>query len=275
MNKFTFKFNEIKPAEENEYWAYYPNLFSAVTFEEILAEFQPHCKTYTNKIYGKVYEAKRISCVVGANVYGGLNNIKWKTVPFANQIKAILDNEIMPHFYQPDAVGTTKPGMVTTKNRDIYYLLSHIYRKGTDYIGFHNDREALDTPVISVTFAPQGIKRKFRFRKMGEKSGWEKQFELGHGDLLIMKAGCQRKYKHSVPVEKTVIEPRINFTYRYKDKNGKQNPTNTKLVKSPSESVGQLAPKIKIGLKGKIPIMKKLGDLEPMQSNDSVKPAAI
>ena len=90
-----------------------------------------------------------------------------------------------------------------------------------------------------------------------------------------MKAGCQRKYKHSVPVEKTVVEPRINFTYRYKDKNGKQNPTNTKLVKPSSDSVVHLAAKIKIGLKVKIPIMKKLGSIEPMQSNDSVQPAAI
>ena len=106
--------------------------------------------------------------------------------------------------------------------------MTHIYRNGTDYIGYHNDREAINTPVISISFAPLGVTRKFRFRKIEEKSGWIKEFHSGHGDLLIMKAGCQKKYKHSVPVEKTIVYPRINLTFRYCDINGKIDPTNTK-----------------------------------------------
>ena len=72
MKRFTFNFGDIVPAEEEEYWAYYPGLFSEVSFIDMLKEFEDHCVTYTNKIYGKIYEAKRISCVVGANFYGQL-----------------------------------------------------------------------------------------------------------------------------------------------------------------------------------------------------------
>lgn len=223
-------FDHVKPIEETEYWAYYPSLFSSITFEEISQELQSHCVTYYNKIYGKTYEAKRLSCVIGnQSIYGSLPTIDWNKAPIVNDIKKFLDSDVRPNF------------------DIIHYVLAHIYRTGTD-------REALSTPVISITFAPQGITRKFRFREIGKKSGWVKEFQLGHGDLLVMKKGCQRKYKHSVPVEKTISNQRINLTFRYNDIKGKKNPTNTQSLKNHQT---QIVTKIPIGLKSKIPIVLK------------------
>jgi alkylated DNA repair dioxygenase AlkB len=38
--------------------------------------------------------------------------------------------------------------------------------------------------------------------------------DLAHGSIIIMGTGCQTHYKHGVPVQKTVLAPRINLTFR-------------------------------------------------------------
>jgi hypothetical protein len=220
---FDFPKTNIKPTEETEYWAYYPALFAMIPFEKIYDEIKRHCVTYKQQIYGKEYEAKRISCLVGRKHYGELPVISWKDVEIAKLLKDILEQQIMANYPISDNLDESKI------DDQISYLLCHIYRDGKDTIGYHRDREALYRPVISLTFAPNGVCRKFRFRNIGEKSGFTHEFKLSHGDLLIMKAGCQRKYKHSVPVEKTITKPRINLTFRYFDPNGKNNPTRTKI----------------------------------------------
>ena len=40
-------------------------------------------------------------------------------------------------------------------------------------------------------------------------------YELGHGDLVVMRDESQADWRHSVPRRKGVTEPRINLTYRY------------------------------------------------------------
>jgi len=49
---------------------------------------------------------------------------------------------------------------------------------------------------------------------VGVSAGWEKEFILNGGDLLIMKIGCQKEYNHWVPIEKKVLDSRINLTFR-------------------------------------------------------------
>jgi alkylated DNA repair dioxygenase AlkB len=103
--------------------------------------------------------------------------------------------------------------------------LGQIYRDGNDNIGWHADKEAIQprkdkktidlTNVASLSF---GATRKFRFRKINETKGWDYEFNLKNGDLLHMyayeKKNCQEIYKHSVPKEKKIAEPRINLTFR-------------------------------------------------------------
>lgn len=93
----------------------------------------------------------------------------------------------------------------------IDYCLMHLYVDGNVSIGYHSDKEAMNDPVISVSF---GATRKFRFRKIGDKRGYDTELLLKSGDVVIMKEDCQRHYKHSVPVEKGVKGPRINLTFR-------------------------------------------------------------
>jgi alkylated DNA repair dioxygenase AlkB len=40
---------------------------------------------------------------------------------------------------------------------------------------------------------------------------------LTHGSLLIMAGGTQKNFKHEVPKELGVTQPRINLTFRRKE----------------------------------------------------------
>lgn len=96
-------------------------------------------------------------------------------------------------------------------HREYDYLLVHLYPDGQSSIGWHNDKEAFGSTVASVSF---GATRKFRFRHLGRTTGYDHQIVLRNGDLLEMKPGCQEEWEHTVPVESTVKEPRINLTFR-------------------------------------------------------------
>jgi len=95
------------------------------------------------------------------------------------------------------------------------YCLTHLYRDGNDDYGYHADRECPKTSITSVNF---GQPRKFRFRRIGKKNGWDKEYILATGDVLFMKAGCQKNWKHGVPVEKKANKIRINLTFRVDEK---------------------------------------------------------
>ncbi len=232
-----FDFNHIKPTEETADWVYYPKLLAEIPYEVIRSEIEPECRIYTNKLYGKVYEARRISCVVGQPAYGELRTIAWDSVNIVNQIRNYINQQLMPNYQI-----SCREGEINIDS-DVSYALAHIYRQGHDMIGFHADREAPYRPVVSVSFAPNGVQRKFRFRPIKDKSGYTKEFHLGHGDVLIMKSGCQLRYKHTIPEDKSIIQSRINLTFRYDDPKGRKDPTRTQ---QPINVNSKVLPKIKI-----------------------------
>jgi len=87
------------------------------------------------------------------------------------------------------------------------------YDSGAHSISWHADDEAWIGPEIaSVSF---GGVRTFRMRPKKGCAGSPISIELGHGDLLIMLAGCQQTWEHCVPKTRRSVAPRINLTYRY------------------------------------------------------------
>jgi hypothetical protein len=102
------------------------------------------------------------------------------------------------------------------------YVLVHIYESGEGSINYHTDREAMNTTIASISL---GATRKFRFKEIGKKTGYDYQLLLKSGDLVLMHpgnennnfTGCQQKYLHCVPVEKKVKDMRINLTFRQYD----------------------------------------------------------
>ena len=91
-------------------------------------------------------------------------------------------------------------------------VLVNLYRNGNDYVGWHSDNEPElgEQPFIaSLTF---GAERQFEFRH--KKSSENGRFLLRSGTLLIMHPDFQHYWLHSVPIDTSVNEGRINLTFR-------------------------------------------------------------
>lgn len=186
---------------ESEYYSYIPS-FSKDRFDKLYPELVNKCSTYSFKLFNKQVTPKRISCVfLSKNTSEGRDNIEdytYSSIPYFDWEES---SEIMK----------IKKRIENFIGKKFDYCLAHIYNNGEANIGWHNDREALNTSVVSISF---GATRKFRLRKIERKNGWDDQIYLKSGDLLHMFPGCQKVYKHTVPIEKTVKKPRINLTFR-------------------------------------------------------------
>jgi alkylated DNA repair dioxygenase AlkB len=89
-------------------------------------------------------------------------------------------------------------------------VLCNLYRDGNDSVGLHADAEPEMGPVIASVSL--GAERLFRLkRKYGSVVFSER---LPHGSLLIMAGSTQRDFRHEVPKEPSVTQPRINLTFR-------------------------------------------------------------
>jgi len=91
-------------------------------------------------------------------------------------------------------------------------VLVNLYRNGDDYVGWHSDNEPElgERPFIaSLTF---GAERQFEFRH--KKSSENGRILLRSGTLLIMHPDFQHYWLHSVQIDKSVTEGRINLTFR-------------------------------------------------------------
>ena len=57
-----------------------------------------------------------------------------------------------------------------------------------------------------------GAARLFRLKRRDGSMAFSKQ--LPGGSLLVMAGETQKHFKHEVPKERSVVEPRINLTFR-------------------------------------------------------------
>lgn len=92
-------------------------------------------------------------------------------------------------------------------------ILVNEYLNGKDYIGAHSDNESeldINAGVVALSW---GAQRKFRIHTKKENI---KLLDLltTHGQLLQMSGDFQKEFVHSIPIESTVKEKRISFTFR-------------------------------------------------------------
>lgn len=103
-------------------------------------------------------------------------------------------------------------------------VLLNRYVGRDDYIKYHRDCEYIfgDNPmIVSVSF---GQKRTFSVRKILYKPDnpssvvfdgeWEKNIELGHGDIIVMMGRFQKNFAHGV-LKGDMDGVRYNMTFRY------------------------------------------------------------
>jgi alkylated DNA repair dioxygenase AlkB len=90
-------------------------------------------------------------------------------------------------------------------------VLCNLYQAGNDSVGLHADAEPEMGPVIASVSL--GAERLFRLK--GQNGAVAFAERLPHGSLLIMAGGTQKNFKHEVPKEPDVTQPRINLTFRH------------------------------------------------------------
>ena len=92
-------------------------------------------------------------------------------------------------------------------------VLCNLYRNGMDSVGLHADAEPeIGTVIGSVSL---GAERLFRLK--GQDGAVVFAERLPHGSLLIMGGKTQKNFRHEVPKEPDVAQPRINLTFRHID----------------------------------------------------------
>ncbi len=90
-------------------------------------------------------------------------------------------------------------------------VLCNLYRHGNDSVGLHADNEPEMGPVIASVSL--GAQRLFRLKAKGGSVALSKR--LPHGSLLVMAGNTQKGFRHEVPKEPGILEPRINLTFRH------------------------------------------------------------
>jgi alkylated DNA repair dioxygenase AlkB len=90
-------------------------------------------------------------------------------------------------------------------------VLCNLYRDGNDSVGLHADAEPEMGPVIASLSL--GATRLFRLKAKDGTVVFSER--LPSGSLLIMAGQTQKNFKHEVPKEPRITQPRINLTFRH------------------------------------------------------------
>lgn len=181
--------------ENTDIWFYAPKFipFADDIFSELMSQESKFFPERTMVLYGRSVSLKRRSSIITdceTSPYKATDVVTFKWSECGSVLKC-------------------KQFLKDTLKLDFDYCLCHLYPNEQAGIAWHVDKEAMTTPIVSISL---GETRKFCMKDL--KTGEQKDFELGHGDLFLMKTGCQQKFKHCVPKETKSKGPRINLTFR-------------------------------------------------------------
>jgi alkylated DNA repair dioxygenase AlkB len=89
------------------------------------------------------------------------------------------------------------------------FCLANHYADGTQNIGMHSDSIQVG-PIVTLSF---GANRFFDFKSIDGQH--KERLELEAGTMVVMDVEkTQKYYKHGIPVQKKIKEPRISLTFR-------------------------------------------------------------
>ena len=156
-------------------------------------------------IYGKLINQPRETCYIANDerlsyTYSGVKRIPKPWTTTLMEIKSQLNLAAVREF------------KIHT-NSKFNAVLCNRYKDGNDYISFHSDDESdlvRDSFIASVSF---GAPREFIFRSKFTDEP-DKHILLEPGSVLFMGKNSQKKYKHSIPKDKSIKKSRINLTFR-------------------------------------------------------------
>jgi|TARA_B110000037_G_scaffold78846_1_gene94044 alkylated DNA repair dioxygenase AlkB len=149
------------------------------------------------KMYGKTHPVPRKTAWYG---YEG----------FTYTYSGILCN---PEPWTKELLGVKRVIESFLPDSDFNSVLLNLYRDGSDKVSWHADDEkglGKNPLIASVSL---GAKRRFDLKHKTD-SEEKLQLELVPGSLVIMKGTLQHNWLHQIPVQKRILNPRINLTFR-------------------------------------------------------------
>ena len=92
-------------------------------------------------------------------------------------------------------------------------VLLNLYENGKEEIRWHSDKEeqlGKNPVIVSLNL---GAGRTFHMKRKSD--GYDIQYFMENGDLLIMLENCQENWLHAILKEKEVKDQRISLTFRW------------------------------------------------------------
>lgn len=177
---------------------YTPGLFSEYDLDELVREIRP--QQYTWSMYGKSGNRMRLERWYHddpSRLYGFGGGAPMVPTPFTGTMREL------------------RIAVEIHTGHEFDSCFANLYRNERDSIDWHADDEAWIGPVIaSVSFgSPRRFRMRHKVRTPGRKHP-QCEYRLGHGDLLVMGAGCQDVWEHCVPRQAAAVGPRLNLTFR-------------------------------------------------------------
>lgn len=168
-------------------WVADPEGLFAVLHEEIA--WEQHAVT----LYGRTTQTPRLTAWMGdaSYRYSGIVNEPSPWPRALRQLRERLRREV---------------------GFDFNSCLANLYRDGTDSMGYHSDDEPELGPRPAIASVSLGDRRRFVLRHRVTRERWT--WDLGHGDLLVMRDESQSDYAHGVPKTSRSVGPRMNLTFR-------------------------------------------------------------
>ena len=145
------------------------------------------------KLYGRTTPTPRLTAWIGDSAY---------------RYSGIV-NEPAPW---PGALAELRHRLRRELGVDFNSCLANLYRDGTDSMGYHSDNEPELGRRPTIASVSLGDRRRFVLRHRATRERWI--WDLGHGDLLVMRDEAQSDYAHAVPKTSRPVGPRINLTFR-------------------------------------------------------------
>jgi len=173
-------------------------------------------KNEADKLFHHLLTFQQLTRMMQLEISGGEKiTYNFGKMIFLNE--ELLTNNAFPESIWGNTIAWSKEMLSVKKrienyaNHEFKTCVCIYYPDGNSGIAYHADEIAFgDTSIIpSISL---GAERPFNLRE--KKSLKESTIILEHGSLLTMKNGCQEHFEHSLPLNSSYKNPRINLTFR-------------------------------------------------------------
>lgn len=168
---------------------------------------------HTNSFYTDNETVLREGATYNGNIYKNVNPLNKIMIESRDIVQKIVNEEIEKR----GLVAFQYPGKWVC---DV--VLTNRYDGPEQSVGYHSDQLTHLGPSCVIASVSLGATRQFRLKNKHDTDSSTFSIHLPHNSLLIMHAGCQEVYKHSlIPLSSSHLTPhsisgqnRINLTFR-------------------------------------------------------------